>query len=81
MTSVIKDLIARGLMRSAARPANLPQLLATLPKDGVVCRVLPEEWVATGVNDSYYTITHSLLTPVRNGMKRRVEAVSNFGRV
>lgn len=61
---VIKTLLGKGVMRAAAYPSNLAQLLANLPRDGVGSRVVPESWVAQGITDSFYTITHVRLSPV-----------------
>lgn len=77
-SSVARKLIDQKIIRTAAEPQNLYQLLSLLPRDGLGARVAPVSWV-TGRRDltreqqqrpsaveceNYYTITHVHLTPV-----------------
>ena len=62
MSSVVKDLISKNIIRPKARPQNLFQLLSNLPKDGLNGRVAPIDWTVSTTKD-YYTITHVKLSP------------------
>lgn len=65
-STIVKDLIAKKIIRHAPYPSNLFQLLSVLPRDGVGAKVMPESWMAyRGTHpSSFYTITHVRLTPV-----------------
>lgn len=64
MASVVKEMLASGMVRKPSYPSNLYQLLSLLPKDGLQSRVVPEKWKAyPEQKDSYYTITHVRLSP------------------
>jgi hypothetical protein len=73
MASVVRELIAKNVVRSSPYPQNLFQLASVLPKDGVGCRLVPEKWLASAPA-SYYTLTHIRITPVRIGPQAKSSA-------
>jgi hypothetical protein len=51
-SAVVKSLLQQNLIKDAARPRNLYQLLALLPNDGLGARVCPNNWTLSSSSTS-----------------------------
>jgi hypothetical protein len=85
MSAVIKELIAKTVIRASPRPANLYQIASMLPRDGVGAKVVPAEWATRDDPELFFTLTHVRLTPgmtqgVISGIKTTSGLISGLQR-